>query len=346
MDRLTFVSSLREALWDVSLRGGDRTVFFSLTEVDVSALRSFFYSYAKDKVLPIEASRQSREALEDILYRDRFEKKMLFCLLRLRDSGVPPEEQASFLRDAFRRQIDAIFAPVQTGMIRGFDSFRFGTTQEIILSRLERCFSPGYYPDFVLVYEMLREHQFVVWDFELSRWRLTNLGHYALRLGNFSFLSFLLALDVCFGSSKRFARYPNETTLVQLLKEGALDSRRYPIALKWYGVVDLEEPHPEKKSVEARLTDFGGRLVEKVLERLESLKDAVLLLVETEDRGFHFGEDSGRIAYMRKVIERSSLLNKGDKSGLAQVLELEGQGKWLGALRQFYPIIESFLASY
>ncbi|HEX4961152.1 MAG TPA: hypothetical protein VF173_09975 [Thermoanaerobaculia bacterium] len=344
MDRLTLVSSLREALWDVSLRGGDRTVFFSLPEVDVSILRSFFYSYAKDKVLQIEAGRQARVALDDILDRDRFEKRISFCLLSLRDSGVPPEEQAGFLREALRRQIDAIFSPIQTRAARALDSAKPESTKEIIIARLDRCFSPGYYPEFILVYELLREHQFVVWDFELSRWRLTNLGHYALRLGSFSFLSFLLALDVCFGSSsKRFSRYPNEATLARLSKEGALDAYQYPIALKWYGVVDREESDSNQRSDKARLTDFGDRLVERVLDRLEYLKDTVLLLVETEDRGFRFGEGSGRITSMRKVMECSPLLSKVDKSGLAQVLELQGQGKWLSALRQFYPTIESFL---
>lgn len=348
MDRLSLSLKLREALWEISQTGGDPSLHVQKNYLNLNLLREYFFKLCRGKNVPHGRHGNNQSMLDDLLERDRFERKIAFCTVRLRDFGVPEELHEDFLKRSIERTVDTILThpdfpeqEISDALPHEFEDVEF---EEVLVSKLAECFRPWYYPTVALVYEILEEHMFSIWDFKAQRWQLTNLGRFGLQLHTFSLLAFLLSIEINFTKQFHSNRYPNEGALRGLLgdkeAEDVSHSRRYrAIALRWYGIVDRSSRHRDE------LTDFGRQLIRHVLKNKDSMKDLILMLVESGDKGVEVAVDDSIIKKAFGESTETSVLTADQKKTLDHILSTYQRGECLDSLRLFYPVIEGVIDS-
>ncbi len=350
MDRLSLVLDLRKALWEISQTGGDTSLYVPKNYPRLNRLRKYVFSICGGQNIPDDSARHTRRhpTLAELLERERFENYIKYCTIRLRDLGVPQEDQERFLMNALGIVVPEMLLdpelPEQelsdANPIDLEDSISF---EDMVLSKLVECFHPGYYPTIISVYEMLEEHMLAVWDFGNNRWQLTNLGRYALPLTTFSLLTFLLSIEINFTRNFRSHRYPTEAVLTRLLNEKAPQAagrsgNRNPVVLRWYGILDYSRGKDE-------LTNFGKQLLRRVVSARELMNDVILMLLEANDRGFEVTEDDSIIQKSFEFSRSTNLLSSSQEASIGQIMMDYEKGDYLGALTRFYPLIEGFIDS-
>lgn len=157
------------------------------------------------------------------------------------------------------------------------------TLQRLFVEEIAKCFEIWYYPSDVFYYDFAVEHQLATFDYADYKWRLSNIGHYLLKLSSFEAIVFLCALEIVLGRRDTSSRYLNQQTLERLLNPTNRSTHRrsyerYPISLRWYGVMDTFSEEPV-------VTDLGMRILGKVSANLEVLREIILLLTESEVGG-------------------------------------------------------------
>lgn len=348
MDRLSLVLDLRKALWDISQTGGDTSLYVPRNHSRLNELRKCIFDLCKGQEIPHDNNRYTRRhlSLADLLERDNFERYISYCAIRLRDFGVPEEDHQELLKSTLARVVPEILSdreyPEQELSDAGSQELAKSISfEDMVTAKLVECFRPWYYPTIILAYEILEEHMLAIWNFESTRWQPTNLGRYALRLNAFSLLTFLLSIELSFTRNFRSCRYPNERILAQLLNKEETRERRHsrdrnPIALRWYGILDFIHGRSE-------LTGFGRQLLGRVLENKEQMKDLILMLVETNDKGLEVTEDDSIIQKSFELSRKSKLLASFQKISIRQISADYDSGDYLGSLTRFYPLIEGFI---
>lgn len=341
MDLLVLPRGLRAALQEVWRSGGRRSLHVNLDQALLDDLRSNFYLLASRRPLPLGSP---GHALDEFIEADRFERRITYCLIRLREIGVPQEKYVPLLRKALESAVEKLS---ENGGFGLDPDYGVSDLDEIIVRRLATCFFPHYYPSHFLHYEILEEHALIFWDDMSDVWRLTNLGKYARELNTFSLLLFLLAIEFSFSKDTRRGRYPTLGIAESILSGAETENRsgrrnNWPRALRWYGIIDDSFDRRY-----AALTEFGRQLLVAAVSRYSELRDLILLLTESEHYCISITSQSGKEGGGESVrldtlgIER--FLTKDQASTFKEVMRLNEAGNHLDALRLVYPLIEATL---
>ena len=342
MDRLSFPRSLRSTLHEVMCYGGNRDLYVDLDRVLVRQLREYFYSTISIIDVPVEEKRP--RLVDEFIEPDRFERRLKYCIIRMREAGVPADLQSSLLRRAISYLVDTI---ARSGSIpRWYEVRELGPKiDDLIVIRLAQCFAPWYYPDHFLRYEILEEHELIFWDADKGAWAPSNLGKYARNLNTFSLLLLLLSIEFSFTRSDKKGRYPTRDLALTLLgrnPEKREYTIRYPLAFTWYGIVEKRDD-PDAHS---EINGFGYRLLSSAVDRFDAISDLLLLLVESDDLGLKStNEVQGSSGEFLQGEAESELLSSGERATFREVVRLYNARNYLDALRLFYPLIESVLNS-
>lgn len=340
MDLLVLPRGLRASLQEVWHSGGKRSLHVNLDHALLDDLRSRFYLLASQHPLPPGGFRHS---LDEFLEADRFERRVTYCLVRLKESGVPKEKYVSLLRRALEAAVEKL---VQNASFRFDLELGSADLDEIIVRRLASCFFPGYYPSHFLHYEILEEHALISWDDISGAWQLTNLGKYARELNTFSLLLFLLVIEFSFSRASRRSRYPTLGMALSILSGQDTESKKvtrdWPIALHWYGIMD--DSFGPRQSV---LTEFGRQLLAISVSRYSELKDLMLLLTESEHYGISMAEHGSRESSPESLgsdsIELEGFLKDDHLATFKEIGRLRAADNHLDGLRLLYPLIEATL---
>ena len=192
--------------------------------------------------------------------------------------------------------------------------------QVLLVEEIAKCFEIWYYPSDVFHYDFAIEHQLATFDYADYKWKLSSIGHYLLKLSPFEAIAFLCALEIVLGRKGTSSRYLNLQTLERLLNPQASNARRrqherYPISLRWYGVMDTFSEEPA-------ITDLGMRILAKVSANLEVLRETILLLTESEVGGFHYSESVDLIKQIKERTRTSKSIVQDQKESIDSAVTL------------------------
>jgi len=271
----------------------------------------------------------------DLLDRERFERRIRYCIIKLREFSIPETEYFEYISQALLITLEHIRKNSPASSQQRTEL----SIQKLLIEEIAKCFEIWYYPPDVLYYEIATEHQLATFDHTDHKWRLTGVGRYILQLSPFDVIIFLCALEVIFSHRRINSRYLSEETLEKLSKsENSLRNqlRRFPSSLRLYGIIDPSSDEPT-------ITDFGRRIISKVSANLNVLKDTIMLLTESEVGGFSFSANMDVINEIKERVKTSSILIKDQKDSIELAVNLFVTGKYLDSLKVFYPNVEGLL---
>ncbi len=337
METIKFVNELKHTLWNIKIVGGNPTVYVTPNYELLKRLREFIFEKTKDGEIPVITDEWRYSSFfEDVLNTGRFEKRIQYCVIKLREFSIPGNDYFTYISQA----LDIFLC--QSERKRNSSQKKNTSFQNLLTDEVAKCFEVWYYPSEVQYYDLATEHQLVYFDYTRQIWSLSSLGEYLLNLPAFEVIIFLCAVEVILGRRGSGNRYLNSQILEKLQEpekfEGTRHYRheRFPSYLRIFGIIDTF-------SEEQIITDLGRRVIAKVSSKIESLRDTVLLLTEAEVSGVHFSENVDLIDQIKKQTNQSSNIIQDQKSSIESVVNLFITGRYLDSLRLFYPNIEAVL---
>ncbi len=338
METIKFVNELKHILWNIETFGGNPTIYVTPNHELLKRLREFIFETIKDKDLSLTTDEdwQRSSFFDDILSTDRFEKRIRYCIIKLREFGVPEKDCFAYISQALGIVLDRNARKQKQRRPSN------ATLQDSLIQEVAKCFEIWYYPSEVQYYDFAIEHQLVYFDHTLRKWRLSSLGQYLLNLPPFEAIVFLCALEVILGRKGPSNRYLNSQVLEKLLEAKPMENTRHlrrerlPMSLRLFGIVDTFSGEPI-------VTDLGRRILVKVSSKLESLRDTVLLLTESEVSGVHFSENADLINQIKERTRQSPSVGQDQRASIESMVNLFLTGHYLDSLRLFYPNIEAVL---
>ena len=339
MEAIKFVSDLKHTLWGIDTAGGNPSVFVTPNHDLLAKLRRHIFETVGNQDISVdEGDWRNSSFFGDILDNERFERRIRYCIIRLREFSVSEIEFFDYISQALSIVLER---SQKYGKSR--KSQRQSTTnlQVLLVEEIAKCFEIWYYPSDVFHYDFAIEHQLATFDYADYKWKLSSIGHYLLKLSPFEAIAFLCALEIVLGRKGTSSRYLNLQTLERLLNPQASNARRrqherYPISLRWYGVMDTFSEEPA-------ITDLGMRILAKVSANLEVLRETILLLTESEVGGFHYSESVDLIKQIKERTRTSKSIVQDQKESIDSAVTLFMTGHYLDSLRLFYSNIEAVL---
>jgi hypothetical protein len=337
METIQFVNHLKHILWSIGSVGGNPAVYVTPNHELLRKLRSYIFETASNHNIALDdGTRQRSHFFEDVLSTDRFERRIRYCAIKLREFGISDEEHFDYISAALNITLEE--------NTHGYKSPRrqvATTLQGLLVGKVAECFKGWYYPTEVQYYDVATEHQLAAFHYESQKWRLSSMDRYLLSLPSFEVIVFLCALEVILGRKGVGDRYLNSQSLSTLLldtTESRLHMRdRVPRALYWFGIVDHEPSH------QPAITGLGRSILRKVSDNLDGLKDTILLLTESEVSGVRFAEDPDLISQIRERTRRSPNVIEDQKNSIESAVNLFVTGRYLDSLQIFYRNIEAVL---
>jgi hypothetical protein len=339
MEAIKFVNDLKHTLWSIDTSGGNPAVYVTPNHDLLAKLRRYiFQTVGSQRISVDEGDWRNSSFFGDILDNERFERRIRYCIIRLREFSVSEPEFFAYISQALSIALERSQKYGQ-----GKKSQRQSTTtlQSLFVEEIAKCFEIWYYPSDVFHYDFAIEHQLATFDYADYKWRLSSIGHYLLKLSTFEAIVFLCALEIVLGRKGTSSRYLNQQTLERLLHpQTSITHRRpyerYPISLRWYGVMDTFSEEPA-------VTDLGMRILAKVSANLEVLRETILLLTESEVGGFHYSESADLINQIKERTRTSKSIVQDQKESIDLAVTLFMTGHYLDSLRLFYSNIEAVL---
>jgi hypothetical protein len=338
METAQFVNDLKHILWSIKSVGGNSAIYVAPDYELLKKLRSNFFETTHSHNIAItDENWQRTNFFEDVLSTDRFERRIRYCIIKLREFGIFETEYFGYISKALDIALEKNkrkSKPRQRQVMLNFHS--------LLTEEIAKCFEIWYYPAEIQLYEVATEHQLVYFDYDTQKWRLSSVGHYVLKLSPFEVIIFLCALEIVLGRKGTNNRYLNMQTLEKLLglqTEGNSRQRhngRYPISLRWYGIMDTFSEEPT-------ITELGTRILAKVSSSLDVLRDTILLLTESEVSGFHYSESVDLINQIKERTRSSKSIAQDQKNSIDSAVTLFMTGHYLDSLRLFYSNIEAVL---
>jgi len=284
---------------------------------------------------PCWCDSRHRSFVGDILDTERFERRIRYCIIKLREFGIPETEYFAYISKA----LDITLAELEDS--RRHQSSK-ASIQDLLVGQIAKCFETWYYLPDVFYYEFATEYQLATYDAASRRWRLSNIGQYVLQLSAFELIVFLCALEVTFAGKSTSSRYLNQQTLETLSKAHPEDNKwlsrreRVPMSLRWYGIVDRTTEQP-------LITDLGRRILMKTYSNLNVLRDVIMLLTKSEVGGFHFHGSTDLIEQVKERTRVSPSLTQDQRKSVEKAVNDFITGHYLNSLHSFYPNIGAVL---
>jgi len=339
MEAIKFVNDLKNTLWSIDTSGGNPAVYVTPDHDLLAKLRRHVFEIVGNQNVSVDENDwRNSSFFGDLLDNERFERRIRYCIIRLREFSVPEAEFFSYISQAL-----SIVLERSQKYGQGRKSQRQSTTnlQSLFVEEIAKCFEIWHYPSDVFHYDFAIEHQLATFDYADYRWKVSSIGHYLLKLSTFDAIVFLCALEIVLGRKGTSSRYLNQRTLERLLTPQASSMhrrpyKRYPISMRWYGVMDTFSEEPA-------VTDLGMRILAKVSANLEVLRETILLLTESEVGGFHYSESADLINQIKERTRTSKSIIQDQKESIDSAVTLFVTGHYLDSLRLFYSNIESVL---
>lgn len=345
MDTITFVSGLKETLLGIESTGGNPWLHVIPNHALLGELKRFVFENATQKGVRF-SGRDDRQGYDwqyssfvgDVLDRERFERRVRYCIIKLREFGIPETDHFTYISKALELTLTQLEKKPRERTLQHQASTT--SIQDLLIEEIAKCFETWYYPSDVLYYEFATEHQLATYDTTNRKWRLSSIGQYALQLSAFEFIVFLCALEVTFARKSTSSRYLNQQTLETLSKSQPTDDMRFsrrerlPMSLRSYGIIDTTAEEP-------LITDFGRRILAKTSANLDVLRDVIMLLTESEVGGFQFLGGTDVIEQVKERTRTSRSLVQDQRASIETAVNLFMTGHYLDSLRIFYSNIEA-----
>ena len=279
--------------------------------------------------------------MDDVLSRDRFEKRVQYCVVKLQEFKIDEKDYYKFISEALASILENIAEN------KNFPRFYANRSEPkniegLIIDELIKCFSIWYHPEDIYTYEFSVDHNLISWNPQENKYCLTNISRYFIQLSSFEAIIFLISLEITFGREND-SRYLNKQILGDLLSESKGSVHRSgrrisrPNILSLFGIID--------GSHYSHLTDFGLRVLEKLQTSLHLLIDLHLFLTESEISGFQVpikNEEDSAIHNVANTAQ-STILSNSQKESISTIIKLYENEQFLDCLRIFYSNIESIL---
>lgn len=339
MEAIKFVSDLKHTLWNIDTTGGNAAVYVTPNHDLLAKLRRHIFETVGEQDISVgEDDWRNSSFFGDVLDNERFERRIRYCIIRLREFNVSETEFFAYISQALSIVLER---SQKYGKTRKSQRQSTTTLQSLFVEEIAKCFEIWYYPSDVFHYDFATEHQLATFDYADYKWKLSSIGHYLLKLSPFEAIVFLCASEIVLGRKGTSSRYLNQQTLERLLNPQASNTQwrhreRYPISLRWYGVMDTFSEEPA-------ITDLGMRILAKVSVNLEGLRETILLLTESEAGGFHYSESADLIKQIKERTRTSKSIVQGQKESIDSAVTLFMNGHYLDSLRLFYSNIEAVL---
>lgn len=336
METAQFVNDLKHILWSIKSVGGNPAIYVTPAYELSKKLRSYVFEAARNRNVSNE-NWQGSTFFEDVLSTDRFDRRIRYCIIKLREFEIPEKEYFGYISRALDITLDKNISKSKVRYGRDATNLENMLTEEIA-----KCFEIWYYPAEIQHYEVATDHQLAYFDYDTQKWRLSSVGQYVLKLSTFEVIVFLCALEIVLGRKGSNNRYLNMQVLEKLLgqqfseKSRQRRQDRYPISLRWYGIMDTFSEEPS-------ITELGTRILAKVSSSLDVLRDTILLLTESEVGGFHYSESVDLINQIKEKTRSSKSVAQDQKNSIESAITLFITGNYLDSLRLFYSNIEAVL---
>jgi len=347
MDTITFVSELKETLLSIESTGGNPWLHVIPNHALLGELKRFVFETATQKGIRF-SGKDDRQGYDwryssfvgDVLDRERFERRVRYCIIKLREFGIPEADYFEYISKALDITLEQLEKKPRDRTLQSQTSR--ASIQDLLVEELAKCFETWYYPSDVSYYEFVTEHQLATYDTTNRKWRLSSIGQYVLQLSVFELIVFLCALEVTFARKSTSSRYLSQQTLETLSKSQPIDDMRFsrrerlPMSLRWYGIIDTTAEEP-------LITDFGRRILAKTSANLDVLRDVIMLLTESEVSGFQFLGGTDVIEQVKERTRTSRSLIQDQRASIETAVNLFMTGHYLDSLRLFYSNIEAVL---
>lgn len=340
METIQFVNDLKHTLWNIGSAGGNPAAYVTPNHELLKKLRGYIFEVVSSHNIVLDDEMWRHTAtpfFEDVLSTDRFERRIRYCVIKLREFGISDTEYFDYISKALSIAIEKSTRGQKLRQRGGT-----ATLQSLLIEEVAKCFEIWYYPAEIQYYDVATEHHLASFDDESQKWRLSSVGQYALKLSPFEVVVFLCALEIVLGQKGANNRYLNLQTLERLLNPQSVDNvrwrhhERFPISLRWYGIMDTLSEEPA-------ITELGRRILATVSANLEMLEETILLLTESEVQGFHYSESIDPINQIKERTRGSKSIVQDQKDSIDLAVTLFMTGHYLDSLRLLYSNIEAAL---
>lgn len=332
MESLKFIQKLKQTLLEVEVSGLDN-IFFVETNYDLVrklkryAIRQLRETNTENPHRPEQYGiHNMKDFINDLLSRDIFNLRIRYCVVKLKELSIEKDEYFGYISQAINLFIG--------GKSTNFDDRETTDMNHLIALELSNCFQPWYRPEDVFLIDFAEQRQLIIAIPQHRSWRISNLGHYFLRMPTFEAIAFLCALEVVM----TLERYQNRYISLPILEDLALGRiekhRRYPYSLSLFGIIP--KTYPEEKP---HVSQFGKSLLAYVRTNLARFQELFLFLIEAQTAGFEY-EDEDKTASIVEYVMNSSILIDAQKKSIETALNLYKSGDHLDSLRILYPVLE------
>ena len=111
MRPINFIQNLKQCLWDVEQFGGNITFHVSLNYNLLVNLRRFVFDRSKKlNISFIKDHRYKDESsfIDDVLSRDRFEKRIQYCVIKLQEFKITEKDYYKFISEALTFILESV----------------------------------------------------------------------------------------------------------------------------------------------------------------------------------------------------------------------------------------------
>lgn len=274
--------------------------------------------------------------IRDLLNRDTFAARVRYCLVKLQEFAIAEEEYFDYISEAIALHLEGVSYNNTSTVL---------SARQHLVAELANCFQLWYRPDDLSLMDFLREHQLIFVDFGAKRWVVSNLGTYFAQLRPFDAITFLCALEIVMTFERHQGSFISLKTLDHLLsirEDGASPDKKMlrSYSLRMFGLIEGFYSSSEDIAV----TDFGYQVLSHVKEDLAELRDVILLMLETESKGFSYALDTD-FGSLISAVEKSTIIIEDQKRSIRKAVDLYRSGSELDALRIIYPLLEGTLDS-
>jgi len=347
---LSFIERLKSVIYEVDQTGGDKlerlvpdpALVQRLKEHTVKRLRELPGGVNDNRLLPF---------LLEEFYEGFFDEKVRESLIFLSHSGV---NTTSELEEILKKAVDRRIIMFVEQYDKSVFDLQIGTViEEGSLALEAQTFLGGFSTIVTLIWEdggtevsqtytFARQRALIAWDYTHSRWYVTNLGLFFLELNPFQATCFLLTVDTVLSTGDHDFRHISRSQLAVLLDTKQSDPPLIPLhraTLINMGILS-ESNSPDRPSV----TPLGKVALERVLGGDNLMMDTVILLLQSEERGFPYAGQEIEVQKLEEMLN-SRLVDEANRQSIQNAISLGNQRQYLDGLRILFPCIEGVINS-